>query len=107
MVTLSTLRDWEDDLRAACPPHKRTRVVVKYLPPHDPELEGHRGTCERDKQVFTICISSGMSPSETLDVLAHEWAHMRAWVWRGIDDDHGPHWAIEYGRAHNALHHIR
>lgn len=107
MVTRSTLMGWVDDLRAECPPPPRTRVEVRYMAPDDPYLEGHRGVCSKHRQIFTIAIASGMSHSETCDVLAHEWAHMRAWTYRGIDDDHGDHFGIEWAKAHRALHHTR
>jgi hypothetical protein len=108
-VTQRTLDEWVDTLRARCPPPRRTRVVVRLCSPDAVTCDGAqvRGTCARERQTFTIEIAYGMSESETADVLVHEWAHLRTWVWRGIEDDHGPHWGLEVSRGYQALHHTR
>jgi hypothetical protein len=108
-VTQSCLDNWADEIKARCPPPRRTRVRVRLAPSDEVTCDGAevRGYCMRERQTFTIVIAAGMSEGETADTLCHEWAHMRAWLWRGMSDDHGPHWGVEFSRAFQALHHVR
>lgn len=50
---------------------------------------------------FEIRLARGIGRAAGPEMLAHEWAHCRAW--RSSRIDHGPAWGAEYARAYRVL----
>lgn len=52
---------------------------------------------------FVIRIHSGLTGSLARYFLVHEWAHARSWPLAGEDEEHCPHFGVEYGRCHSLI----
>lgn len=78
------------------------KVVLKYdIKPYE-RLRGQaeaKPTAEGD--VGIIRIELGMSPSESLEVLCHEYAHLLAWNYNGFCDD--AIWGLHYSDCYRVV----
>lgn len=63
------------------------------------------GSCEKleSPDRFIIRIHQRLSDDWAVSILAHEWAHARAWTDDPTIPNHGPEWGIAYSRCYSAL----
>lgn len=63
------------------------------------------GSCEKleSPDRFIIRIHSRLSDDLAVSILAHEWAHARAWSEDPLVENHGPEWGVAYSRCYRAL----
>ena len=61
----------------------------------------HYADATRFQTHFLIRLYRGADADTGRELLAHEWAHCRAW--HRSRTDHGPQWGVEYARAYRVL----
>lgn len=62
------------------------------------DLRGNPG-----REIFVICVEPLADIYGSLLILAHEWAHARAWSLEPHDDTHDGHWGIENAKAYRVV----
>lgn len=59
------------------------------------------GDCQFKKDCFLIRINSGLSESEAIEALLHEYGHILSWNVPG--DEHGAQWGKAYSRVYRCF----
>jgi len=95
---LGSFRSILYDLRNELPPE--FPVEVRRISISEPDTAGF---CKYDKKAkrFVIRIHKDESEGAAIHLLIHEWAHALTWFTPYETEDHGPEWAIAYGKCWN------